>query len=117
MKEKETWDMSVAVRYVVGAMMVGVFFWVVFVVLIVSASLIRALEWLADSYTENLARFAVRAGSMANTAWSRSHLGERLSDFRAATQRSSQKTDLPAARLKVAHALRQFVAGHGLFRS
>lgn len=74
MEKKEVPAISVAIRHLVGAVMVGLFFWVLFVVLIFWAALIRALEWLADLSTENLARLTVRAGSLANTAWARSHL-------------------------------------------
>lgn len=109
--------MSVVIRYIAEAVTIGLFFWVLFVVLIFWAAVIRAIEWLADSNTENLVRLTVKAGSLANTAWSRSGLGERLAAFRTATQLSDQKPGLPPERLYVAHAVRQFAAGHGLFRS
>jgi hypothetical protein len=107
--------MSDAIRYVVGTVMVGVFFWVVFVMLVVWASLVRALEWLADSHTENLARLAIRAGSLANAAWSRSHLGEMLSAFKASTPHRKHPGWTPPP-LSVIHAARGLLAERRFFR-
>ncbi len=109
--------MSVAIRYIVGGVMIGLFFWVIFVVLIVWTALVRAIEWLADSSTESVARLTVQTGSLASEAWKRSHVAGRLSAFRTATRLSDQKLDLPAERMNVAHVIRQFVDGHGLFRN
>ena len=116
MEKKEVPAISVAILHLVGAVMVGLFFWVLFVVLIFWAALIRALQWLADLSTENLARLTVRADSLANTAWARSHLVEGLSAFRAVAW-DRKSSEWATVSVSVIHATRQLWAEHRLFRA
>ena len=108
MEEKEAPSMHVAIRYIADAVTVGLCFWLIFVGLIVWIALVRAIEWLADANTENLARLSVWVGSLANAAWSHSHLRERLAAFRTDTEHTDPRPGLPAGRLNAAHLVHHF---------
>ena len=96
---------------------VGFFFLVLFVVLVLGLLFTEGLKWLANVGTHILGRLIVSAESKVNVARAPARIREKLSSAPAVALHPCQKRGWPAERPHMAHEVRQFVTGHGLFRS
>ncbi len=96
---------------------VGFFFLMLFIVLALWMVVTEGIKWLANFGTRMLTRALARLESEINIAWARARIREKLLFFRASVRQSEGKRGLPAERVHFAHAVRQFVAAHGHFRT
>lgn len=95
--------------------------WFLFLVLFAALAfwivLTEGIKWLANFCDQILTRLVVRMRSAVDIAWARAGIRDKLSSARIVAGRPDHKRGWCSEQGHMAHAVRQFMAGHGLFRS
>lgn len=109
--------MYAVLEYLAVLGIVWLLFLVLFVALVFWMALTEGMKRLANFGNQILTRLIIRTKSEVNLAWARAGSRDKLSSFGIMAARADHKRGWPAGQIHMAHVVRQFVAGHGLFRS